>query len=492
MLAKLPDLSAVPAPSVRPRSGLRRIGAAVAAITFIAFAPAVQARAPDGFADLAAKVTPAVVNIATVGTQTVRGDDDSEAWMQNIPKDSPFYDLFRRFEQRSEPRSERVRALGSGFIIDPSGYVVTNNHVVDSAQHITVTLQDGRKFDAKVIGRDPKTDVALLKVESNEKLPAVEFGDSDKARVGDWVMAVGNPFGLGGTVTAGIISARNRDIHSGPYDDYLQIDAPINKGNSGGPLFDMDGKVVGINTAIYTPNGGSIGIGFAIPASVARSVIDQLRAHGRIDRGWLGVGVQPVTKDVADSFGLDRVRGGLVAQVMPDSPASRAGIRLGDIILSVDGKAIDQSRDLPRVVAALKQNARAEIVVWRDKKEQTLAVTVGAQPSDQASLKSRQNQAEKSMYGLALAPLTVETRDAFGISNETRGVLIARVVPGGPAAEQGLSAGDVILRIGNERVTDPDAAMKLLDAAKKAGKAVVALVAHKGDTHFVVLKAGEV
>ncbi len=491
MLAILPDRAA---PVARSRPGLRRIGAAFAAITFIILAPAAQARtgAPDGFADLAAKVTPAVVNIATVGMQTVRGGDEIDAWMQNMPKDSPFYDLFRRFERRMQPHSERTRALGSGFIIDPAGYVVTNNHVIDGAQRITVTLQDGRKFDAKLVGRDPKTDVALLKIASGEKLPFVEFGDSDKARVGDWVMAVGNPFGLGGTVTAGIISARNRDIHSGPYDDYLQVDAPINKGNSGGPLFDMDGKVVGINTAIYTPNGGSIGIGFAIPAAVARTVIEQLRAHGKVERGWLGVGVQPVTKEIAASFGLDRARGGLVAQVMPDSPAARAGLRLGDIILSVGGKAVEQSRDLPRLVAALKQGTRVDFVIWREKNEHTIPVTIAAQPGDRAARKDRRGQADKAMYGLALAPLTAETRDAFGISGDKKGVLIARVMPDSPAAERGLSAGDIIVRIGSQPVTDVQSAIKLLDAAKKAGKSVVLLVAHKGETHFVVLKAGEV
>jgi serine protease Do len=489
MLATLPERAA---PARRPLPGLKRAGAAFAAITFIALAPAAEARAPDSFADLAAKVTPAVVNIATVGTQTKGGDEAFESMVPNVPKDSPFYDLFRRFERRMEPRTERTRALGSGFIIDPSGYVVTNNHVIDGAQKVTVTLQDGRKFEAKTVGRDPKTDVALLKIESSEKLPAVEFGDSDKARVGDWVMAVGNPFGLGGTVTAGIVSARNRNIHSGPYDDYLQIDAPINKGNSGGPLFDMDGKVVGINTAIYSPNGGSIGIGFAVPASVARPVIEQLRAHGKVERGWLGVGVQPVTKVIADSFGLDRARGGLVSQVMPDSPAARSGLRLGDVILSVNGKAVEQSRDLPPLIAALKEGERAELVIWRDKKEHTIAVTIASQPSDDAAAKSAPGLDEKGMYGVALAPLTPPARAAFDIPRQVEGVLIARVVAGSPAAENGLAAGDVIQRIGNEKVRDPSAAIKLLDAAKRDGKAVLVLVSRKGETRFVVLKAGEV
>jgi serine protease Do len=489
MLASLSQQERRAAP---PRAGWRRAGAAFAAIAFIALAPVAEARAPDGFADLAAKVTPAVVNIATVGAQTVRGDEALESMIPNVPKDSPFYDLFRRFERRMAPQTERTRALGSGFIIDPSGYVVTNNHVIDGAQKVTVTLQDGRKFEAKIVGRDAKTDVALLKVESSEKLPAVEFGDSDKARVGDWVMAVGNPFGLGGTVTAGIVSARNRDIHSGPYDDYLQIDAPINKGNSGGPLFDLDGKVVGINTAIYSPNGGSIGIGFAVPSAVARPVIEQLKAHGKVERGWLGVGVQPVTKAIADSFGLDRVRGGLVSQVVPDSPAARAGLRLGDVILSVNGKAVERSRDLPSLIAALKQGERAELVVWRDKKEHTIAAKIASQPSDDAAAKSAPGLGEKGMYGVALVPLTPAAHDAFNIPRQVEGVLIARVVGGSPAAEQGLAAGDVIQRIGNEKVRDPSAAIKLLDAAKRDGKAVVVLVSRKGETRFVVLKAGEV
>ena len=488
MLAQLPQIRPA-VPRGRVRVGL---GAALAAITFLTVAPLAQARgAPDGFADLAARVTPAVVNIATVGKHTVSGDESLQSMLENMPKDAPFYQLFRRFEQRAQPRTERTRALGSGFIIDSAGYVVTNNHVIDDADQITVTLQDGRKFEAKLVGRDAKTDVALLKIAGDGKLPALEFADSDKARVGDWVIAVGNPFGLGGTVTAGIISARNRDIHSGPYDDYLQIDASINKGNSGGPLFDMDGKVVGINTAIYSPNGGSIGIGFAVPAAVAKPVIEQLRAHGRIDRGWLGVSVQSMSDELATALGLDRARGGLVAQVLPDSPAARAGLRTGDVILSVGGKAIETSRDLPRVVAALKQGSTADIVVWRDKKEQTIAATIGAQPATASAEKSDGGRASKSSYGLGLAALTPEERNAFNIPGSVHGVLIARVIEGSPAAEQGLQPGDVIVRVANGAVNDPAAAARALDAAKAARKPVVLLIARRGETLFVVLKAGQ-
>jgi serine protease Do len=488
MLAQLPQI-APPAPRRHARAG---IGAAVAAITFLALVPLAQARgAPDSFADLAAKVTPAVVNVSTVGKHTVAGDSSLQSMLDNMPKDSPFYEMFHRFEQRMAPRTEKMRALGSGFIIDPAGYVVTNNHVIDDADEITVTLQDGRKFTAKLVGRDPKTDVALLKIAGDGKLPALEFADSDKARVGDWVIAVGNPFGLGGTVTAGIISARNRDIHSGPYDDYFQVDAPINKGNSGGPLFDMDGKVLGINTAIYSPNGGSIGIGFAIPAAVAKPVIDQLRAHGKIDRGWLGVSVQPMTGELASALGLEHARGGLVAQVLPDSPAAHAGLRTGDVILSVGGKAIETSRDLPRVVAALKQGSTADIVVWRDKKEQTIAATIGAQPTQTAAAKSDEGHTGKGSYGLGLSPLTPQEREAFDIPRSVRGVLIARVLDGSPAADEGLQPGDVIVRIANHEVNDPAAAAKALDAAKAAQKPVVLLIARRGETLFVVLKAGQ-
>ncbi|MCW5774812.1 MAG: DegQ family serine endoprotease, partial [Rhodospirillaceae bacterium] len=460
------------------------------AITFFAFTPLASARgAPDGFADLAAKVSPAVVNISTVGKRVVNRGFGADSTMPDVPKDSPFYELFRRFEQNMGPRTERMRALGSGFIIDPAGYVVTNNHVIKGAETVTVILQDGRKFPAKVIGADSKTDVALLKIQGDGKLPAVSFGDSDKARVGDWVMAVGNPFGLGGTVTAGIISARNRDLHSGPYDDYMQVDAAINKGNSGGPLFDMNGNVIGINTAIYSPNGGSVGIGFAIPASVAAPVIAQLREKGHIDRGWLGVSVQPVTEDLAKALGLDQAKGGLIAQVLKDSPAAKAGLKAGDVIRSVNGKTLEHSRDLPRIVAAIRKGETATFGVWRDGKSLTVEATIGGMPNEAAARSDEDATTGKGVYGVALAPLTPEQREAYSVPAGVHGVLILRVQDGSPAAEKGLKAGDVILRVGNHPVTSPAEAIAELNKAKAANTPAMLLILRNGERMFVAVKA---
>lgn len=279
-----------------------------------------------------------------------------------------------------------MHALGSGFIIDPDGYVVTNNHVIDGADEITVILEGGDRLEAKVVGRDAKTDLALLKIDADEPLPYVSFGDSDAARVGDWVVAVGNPFGLGGSVTAGIISARGRDIHAGPFDDFLQVDAPINRGNSGGPLFSTSGEVIGINTAIYSPNGGNVGIGFATPSSLARTVIAQLREKGSVERGWLGVTIQSVTDDIADSLGLDEAEGALVSKVLPDSPAASAGLQQGDVILALNGQRITRFKTLPRLVAEAKTGKPATVTVWRDGREKDVTVTIGRMPEDTASL----------------------------------------------------------------------------------------------------------
>jgi serine protease Do len=496
-----------PASGAVPPAGLgaapprrKRAGAvAMAALTFLVLTPLAHARGvPDGFADLASKVTPAVVNISTERAPSATERPQANTQPQ-VPEDSPLYDMFRRFQERQgrnqgqdreQRRSERMRALGSGFIIDPAGYVVTNNHVIDGANKITVTLTDGRQFAAKLIGRDTKTDLALLKIDGDGKLPTLEFATKEQAgRVGDWVMAVGNPFGLGGTVTVGIISARNRDLRSGPYDDYLQVDAAINHGNSGGPLFDMDGRVQGINTAIYSPNGGSVGIGFAISASVAAPVIAQLREHGKVDRGWIGVRVQSVTDDLAKALGLKKAEGALVAQVEPKSPAAGAGLKSGDVILSVGDQRVASFRDLARLVAGLRNGETAKIGIMRDGKELTLEAKITGQPQEAAARPAKEDSTNKASYGIGLATLSDEERQAFGVPDGVEGVLIARVQEGSPAAEKGLQAGDVIVRIGQDRVTDPAKAIEALNRAKSAQKPVVLLISRKGETMFVAVQA---
>jgi serine protease Do len=484
-------------PITAPPRALRRAAAVFGTLVFtvvLAFSPvAAQDRGvPPTFADLADKVLPAVVNI----TATKKGGEQPRSALPQLPEDSPFGGMLRRFwDQQQQDRAQRQpsRALGSGFVIDPAGYIATNNHVVADADEITVTLHDGRQLKAKLIGADRTTDLALLKVESSAALPAVRFGDSAKTRVGDWVMAVGNPFNLGGTVTVGVLSARNRDLRSGPYDDYLQIDAPINRGNSGGPLFNMDGGVIGINTAIYSPTGGNIGIGFAIPATMATRVLDQLKANGKVERGWLGVYIQPMTEDLAQAMGLDRVRGALIAQVQDDSPAARAGLKAGETVLAVDGKAIEQSRDLARFVAEIKPGSTVKFTVWRNKKEAIVSVTLEALKSEQANRREtpKSERSGAPQFGFALSDLDDRGREAFSIPASVEGVLIARVASGSPAEEQGLQAGDVIVAVGGDAVTRAADASKKLDAAKSDKRPVVLLISRQGVTRFVVLKAAQ-
>jgi serine protease Do len=482
--------------TTRPRGGSRRLAGAAAAVAMGAVLftmPFAHARpAPDSFADLAEKVTPAVVNVST--TQSV---DRSERRMQRFPfpEGSPFDEFLKRFFEQQSYRGDpaKMTALGSGFIIDPAGYVVTNNHVVGKADKIDVTLTDGRKFDAKLIGRDEKTDLALLKIESEKPLPFVSFGDSDKMRVGDWVMAVGNPFGLGGTVTAGIVSARGRDIHSGPYDDFLQIDAAINRGNSGGPTFGMSGEVVGVNTAIYSPNGGSVGIGFAIPASIAKPVIAELREHGRIDRGWLGVQIQEVTPEIASSLGLDAAKGAIVADVTPDSPAAKAGVKQGDVILSFDGQNIDRLKDLTLQVASQKAGDKVSLTVWRDGGKRELQAAIGRMPSDRIAQADGDSTAQsRGALGLALAPLTPELRQRFGLEDGTKGVVVTAVRPDSPAAEIGMRPGDVVLKVNQTPVNAPRQVADQLAKARKDGRStVLLLIAREDSQRFVALPLGK-
>jgi serine protease Do len=437
-----------------------------------------------GFGDLAAKVKPAVVNIAT--TESV--DQSSlQGRMPNFPPGSPFGEMLRRFGRgEGQEQMAPAHALGSGFIVDPAGYIVTNNHVVDHAHKITVTLDDGNSYPATVVGRDAKTDLAVIKIDAGKPVPYLAFGDSAKERVGDWVIAVGNPFGLGGSVTAGIVSANGRDLSNGPYDDYLQIDAPINPGNSGGPLFNQSGQVIGIDTAIYSPNGGSVGIGFAIPSNVATKVVAQLREHGKVDRGWLGIAMQPLTPTLAAALGHPNVQGVLVDKVEADSPASKADLRQGDVITAFNGQAIKGPRDLAMDVANVASGSAAKVTVWRDGQENVVDVAVGDQPGRVAQQTDQDNGPP---VGLAFAPLNQDAQEQLGLDPSVKGVVVARVVPGSRAEESGVQAGDVIVRVGSDIVTSPAEASARIHAAERDKKeAVPLLVMRDGTIYYLALQ----
>jgi serine protease Do len=458
---------------------------------------AMARQTPENLADLAEKVTPAVVNIST--TQSVERGTQRLPQQSPFPPGSQFEEFFKRFFdqqnfEQGQSRSSKATALGSGFIIDASGYVVTNDHVVGKADKIDVTLTDGRKFDAKLIGRDEKTDLALLKIDAEKPLPFVTFGDSDKARVGDPVMAVGNPFGLGGTVTSGIISARHREIQAGPYDNFLQIDAAINRGNSGGPSFNMAGEVIGVNSAIYSPTGGSVGIGFAIPSSTAKPVIAALRENGKVERGWLGVQIQEVTPEIASGLGLDGAKGALVAAITPDSPAAKAGLKQGDVILSVDGQDIERLRDLTFHVAGRKAGDKLTMSVWRDGANREVQASVASMPKEQVAKAGEQPSTHEKTgaLGLGLAPLNPETRQRFGLDEDTKGVVIANVRPDSPAAEAGLRQGDVVVSVNQTAITAPRQVSEQVAKARKDGRpTVVVLIARGGAQQFVALPIGK-
>jgi serine protease Do len=468
-------------------------------------APADARSHPDSFADLVETLLPAVVNIST--TQKVKQSAEGEgrqAPQFQFPEGSPFRDFFDQFNRRrggngGPPHQRRnATSLGSGFIIDTQGYVVTNNHVIEGADEITVILQNGKRYEATIVGRDKKTDMALLKIEATEKLTAVAFGDSSKARVGDWVIAIGNPLGLGGTVTAGIISARGRDIRSGPYDDYFQTDAPINRGNSGGPLFDTKGAVIGINTAILSPSGGSIGIGFSIPSNIAKNVLGQLREFGTTRRGWLGVRIQTVSPEIAESLGLDSPRGALVAGVMKKSPAEDGGVKQGDVIIEFNHDKVTQSRKLPRMVAESGIGKDVPVRVWRDGEEVELTVRLGElEKVDQASLEALGGRRDKSAthrvvveaLGLALSPVTPELTKKFEIDKETKGVVITSVRKESDAAEKFLTPGDIIVEVNQEAVVTPADVLKHVEQAREKGrKMVLLLIDKKGDMRFIPLR----
>ena len=470
--------SAEPAQTTRRRRPSRHLGAA-----------------PLSFADLVQKVTPAVVSISVKGDSEVAENDTQIPGLPDLPEDNPLYDFFKQFSARVSPRQEQpvphphpTMAQGSGFFISPDGYLVTNNHVVEDAEDISVTLENGDKFPATLIGADARTDVALLKVKASQQFPYVKFSEKDP-RVGDWVLAVGNPFGLGGTVTRGIISAHHRDIGSGPY-DYLQIDAAVNRGNSGGPSFNLDGEVVGMNTAIFSPSGGSVGIAFAVPAALVKEVVGQLQEHGSVDRGWLGVVIQNVTDEIADSIGLSEAKGAMVTKVAEDGPAAKQDIKAGDVIVAVNGDKIDDSRDLARKIAELHPNTDVKLSIVRYGDKHEVDMKLGTFPSGKKLAALEEDKPETGMQldnlGLSLAPAV----KVPGAGED--GVVITEVDPNSDAADKGLKAGDVILQVAGETVSQPgDVAKgvkKAMDKAKDKDKVNVLMQVKTGDqTRFVAL-----
>ena len=489
---------------------LRRRAAIAGLVVFFganpAAAPAASAHpAPDSFADLAEKLLPSVVNIST--TQTVNPDKPGEGLpgRRRLPPGSPLDEFFKDFLERNGQRGEKpetkprkATSLGSGFVVDPAGYIVTNNHVIEGADEINVILHDDTRLKAEILGRDSKTDVAVLKIKTDKKLVPATWGDSDKARVGDWVLAIGNPFGLGGSVSAGILSARQRDIHSGPYDDYLQTDAAINRGNSGGPMFNAQGEVIGINTAIYSPSGGSIGIGFAIPSNIAREIANELIGDPEhvVHRGWLGVRIQAVTGEVAETLGLDTARGALVASVNENGPAQNGGIQPGDVILSFDGKPVSDMRHLPRVVAATKAGKTVPVTVWRKRQQETMQVAVGRldETEEVAAKDSPKDKTSKSesatvtALGLTLSNISEELKDKFSLKDD-KGAVVVEVASGSPAAKKGLEPGDVILEASQQEIKTAGQITAKIEEAKRAGRSsILMLVDRQGELRFFALR----
>jgi serine protease Do len=492
----------VPAVSTAWRSvtryGGRRLVLAVVSVVAIA-QPAVAGPPPISFAEIVERVAPAVVNIAT--TKAVQSGQTPDFPFPQPPPGSPFEDFFREFFDRDHPPErapQRQSSLGSGFVVDSSGYVVTNNHVIAEADEIQVVFSDETSYTAQLIGRDQKTDLALLKIEGDKPFPAVTFADSDHVRVGDWIIAIGNPFGLGSTVTAGIVSARSRDIRAGPYDDFLQVDAPINRGNSGGPSFNLDGEVIGINTAIFSPSGGNVGIGFAIPSNLALPVIESLKEDGRVKRGWLGVRIQTVTDEIAESLGLDHAEGALVASVTPDGPAEAADIQPGDVVLEFDGKQIDRMRGLPRIVAETPIGKAVEVDIWRRGERKAVEVTLGELPEEEELAALTESEADTptsadiEALGLSVASLTDELRTRFELGPDAKGVVIVDVRDASSSSEESLRPGDLIVEVGQEEVNSPpEVAAKVNQAKQDQKKSVLLLIDRKGDLRFVALRLPE-
>jgi serine protease Do len=501
--------------AIAPAMRRRALVAVAAAALVVPALPAGAQRGPERIADVAERVIDAVVNISTSQSADTRrpgaGGNQQQQQQQQAPQNrpqlppgSPFEEFFEEFfknrrggEAQPPGRTpRRANSLGSGFVIDPSGIVVTNNHVIADADEITVIFNDGSRLRAEVLGRDQKTDLAVLQVKSDKPLKAVKWADSDKVRLGEWVIAIGNPFSLGGTVTAGIVSARNRDINSGPYDNYIQTDASINRGNSGGPLFNLDGDVVGVNTAIISPSGGSIGIGFAVPSKTAMSVIDQLRQHKEVRRGWLGVKIQQVTDEIAESLNIRPARGALVAGVDDKGPAKPAGIEAGDVVIRFDGKDVREMRDLPRIVADTPVGKDVEVIIVRKGKEEKKIVKLGRledgaapTPASVTGPAPEDKSVVQKTLGLQLAGINDELRKRYKIKDSVKGVVITGVDAGSVAAEKRLTAGSVIVAIEQEQVSDPADLQRRVDQLKKQGKktALLLVSSTEGDMQFVAL-----
>jgi serine protease Do len=460
-------------------AGTALLGGFVPAFAPKAFAAPAEVMEKGGVADLVERVSPAVVTI------TAAKNAPERPVMRDMPPG--FEEFLRRFGVPGLPdgdgngggRAPQARALGSGFVFDASGYVATNRHVIADADEVTVTFQDGTERAAEIVGEDERTDLAVLKVKTDKPLPALKFADSDKVRVGDVAIAVGNPFGLGGTVTAGIVSARSREIGSGPYDDYLQLDASINRGNSGGPTFNMAGDIIGINTAIFSPNGGSVGIGFAIPSNLAKPVLETLKQNGKIERGWLGVSLQPMTKELADSLGLSKPEGALIAAVEPKSPAEKGGLKAGDVVLTADGKPMKDSRDLARHVGTVSPGAKVDLGVWRDGKERDLKITVAQAPAspDQRIARGGAKDDGTEVAGLKLSSLNDQWRQRLQLDEDVTGVVVLDV----PGDVEGLRAGDVIQSVNNTPVAKPADVSAQVNAAAKAGRKNALVQVLRGD-----------
>ncbi len=475
------------------------IGAAAAAIAAITLSETLPPRAlaatqpglgPSSVADIVERLQGAVVNIST--EQAPKTAPSGPA--PQVPEGSPLEELFEDFlNRRQGDGAKRVNSLGSGVVIDPAGLVVTNNHVIEGAEEIFVNFPDGGKLKVvEIVGRDPKVDLALLRVEPKKPLQAVSFGDSAKMRVGDWVMAIGNPFGLGGSVTVGIISATRRDINAGPYDEFIQTDAAINRGNSGGPLFNMAGEVIGINTAIISQTGGSIGIGFAVPSNIVAQVVDQFRRFGEARRGWLGVRIQTVNEEIAESLGLKTTGGALIASVTPDGPAARAGIRLGDIVLTYDGQQVTAMRGLPKLVAQTEIGREVEITLWRGGEIIKVKAVIEKLDEGHAAEKTRKSEVKPEtdlILGLALAPMSDELRSRFEIDSSITGVVVTDVAPGSEASERSIKPGDVILEVTNEKVATPQDIARRVEALRKLKRktALLLLADAGGSMNYVAV-----
>jgi serine protease Do len=488
-VAALGVASATVGPNVLHQAGLPTYAAAANAAEI--------AQRPAGFADLVEKVKPAVISVRVkvkAGSEMMSFDGDMP-----FPKNSPMERFFRHFgmpefgmpndenmlDNQVQPRGQFVTGQGSGFFVTADGYAVTNNHVVDKAKAVEITTDDGKTYDAKVIGTDPRTDLALIKVDGRSDFPFVKLGDTTP-RIGDWVVAVGNPFGLGGTVTAGIVSARDRDIGSGPYDDYIQIDAPVNRGNSGGPTFDMEGNVVGVNTAIFSPSGGSVGIAFDIPAETVKTVVAQLKDKGFVSRGWIGVQIQPVTSEIAESLGLKGTEGALVAEPQADSPAAKAGIVSGDVITAVNGHAVKDARDLAKQIGSMTPGTAVKLTIWRKGEEKSFSVSLGELPKSKEA-RATKPESEVTRAGLPKLGMTVAPAEEVAGSG-SEGVVVTEVDPDGVASEHGLKSGDIILEVGGSKVATAEDVRKAMGEAQKNGKhAVLMRVKSDNTTKFVAI-----